>query len=487
MPVQAVNTGGWFMLDTIKKAGYYRWLIFAVTALGTFMATLDASIVNVALPAIAHRLGVNLSSIQWVVTAYLLVISSLLPLFGKMGDMYGRRLIYLLGMLIFVSGSFLCGVSTTIWLLVASRVVQAIGASMLMSNSPAIVSTTFPGKDRGRALGMNGTVVALGSMTGPSLGGLLVGAFNWQSIFYINIPIGILAIILGYVILPSEERHTREEFDYIGAALFAMGMTGLLLVISQGQEWGWTSLFVIFIFLLATVCLGVFFWHEIRVEHPMIELSLFKNWVLLSGNISGLLSFMAMFSNNILLPFYLSSILSLSPTQIGLAITPFPLLLAVIAPISGYLSERVNPAVLTTSGLAVTTCGLVYMSTLNAHSTIWQVMISQAVLGVGNGMFQSPNNNSVLSSVSKHKVGVVSGINALVRNVGMVAGVAVSVSVFENKRQSILSAVPVPNASQQIFAFLSAYHTALSVAACLAALGALISFNRKAHLVDRHT
>lgn len=470
------------MFETLKQKNYHRWLIFCVTALGTFMATLDASIVNVALPVISQNLGAELSVVQWVVSAYLLTISSLLPLFGKVGDMYGRRRVYLFGMALFALGSFFCGMSNTIWSLVIARVIQAVGASMLMSNAPAIVSTTFPGKERGRALGMNGTVVALGSLTGPSLGGILVGTLNWQSIFYINIPIAILAVLFGYVILQTDEQQTVKPFDYMGAGVFALAMTSLLLVVSHGQEWGWDSPTVFSISLVAFVGFSIFFYHETHIEHPMIELALFNNWTLLSGNIAGMLSFIAMFSNNILLPFYLHTILSLAPTQIGLAITPFPLLMAVTAPVSGYLSEKVNPAILTTSGLSLTMCGLLYMSTLDANSTIWHVIISQAVMGIGSGMFQSPNNNSVLSSVPKSKVGLVSGINALVRNIGMVSGVAISVSVFENHKHQILSSIVEPSRAEQIAAFLSAYHTSIIVAACFAGVGAMISFNRRGYL-----
>lgn len=470
------------MRERLRELTYYRWLIFGVTVMGTFMAVLDSSIVSVALPVIATRLGVELPVAQWVVSAYLLVITILLPFFGKAGDMYGRRRLYLLGFITFIVGSFLCSIANSIWVLVGARVAQAVGASMLMANSPAIVSVTFPGKERGRALGMIGTVVALASMSGPSLGGLLVGLFSWQSIFYINVPIGIVAYLLGYLILPVEEQHNRGAFDIMGALLFAAGMTGFLCVLINGQEWGWGSYFVKAIGLVTIIFLGLFVWHEGRVEEPMIDLSLFKRWPFLAGNLSGLLSFMAMFTNNMLLPFYLHSVLLLSPTQIGLAITPFPLVMAVAAPISGYLSERINPLLLTCSGLTVMMVGLLYLSTLDAHSVIWHVVIGQAIMGFGQGMFQSPNNNSVLSSVPPNKIGVASGISALMRNVGMVIGIAVAVSVFESTRQQELMGVTTPDQAAQLHAFLVAYHTALVFGACFAALGAVISLSRKGYM-----
>ncbi|MDF2633841.1 MAG: drug resistance transporter, EmrB/QacA subfamily [Pelosinus sp.] len=470
------------MHEQLKKLPYYRWLIFSVTVMGTFMAVLDSSIVNVALPLIAGSFGVELTVVQWVVTAYLLTISSLLPLFGKIGDMYGRRKIYLSGFAIFTVGSLLCSVSSSIWFLVVSRVLQAIGASMLMSNSPAIISITFPGKERGRVLGMNGTVVALAAMAGPSLGGILVGVFNWQWIFYINLPIGVIACLLGYYILPVEKKCASGTFDFKGAVLFALGMTGLLVVLSEGHEWGWGSFITSIIAISSIGLLSVFVWHEGRVKQPMIDLSLFRRWPFLAGNVSGLLSFMAMFSNNMLMPFYLHSVLLLTPTEIGLAITPFPLLMAVAAPLSGYLSERISPVILTTSGLGILMLGLLYLSTLDAQSIIWQVAIGQGIMGIGNGMFQSPNNNSVLSAVPASKVGLASGISALMRNVGMVSGTAVAVSVFESRRQQELANIAVLNHDVYISAFLSAYHVALLIGACFAGIGLLISLSRKGHV-----
>lgn len=469
------------MRKKLKELTYYRWLIFGVTVLGTFMSVLDASIVNVALPVIAERLNVELPIAQWVVSAYLLVITILLPFFGKIGDMYGRRPVYLVGFIIFTMGSFLCSIANGIWFLVGARVVQAMGASMLMSNAPAIISLTFPGKERGRALGMIGTVVALASMSGPSLGGLLVGTFSWQSIFYINLPIGLFAYCLGYLILPVEEKTKQGKFDILGAILFATGMTGFLCVLINGQEWGWGSYLVKMISLGTAALLSLFVWHERRAQEPMIDLSLFKRWPFLAGNLSGLLSFMAMFSNNMLLPFYLHSILLLSPEEIGLAITPFPLVMAVAAPISGYLSERVNTIILTCTGLSIMMLGLLYLSTLDAHSVIWQVAAGQAVMGFGQGMFQSPNNNSVLSSVPSDKIGIASGISALMRNMGMVSGTAVAVSVFENTRQQELAGVLLLDQGAYLRAFLAAYHTALVIGACFAGLGVLISLSRKGY------
>lgn len=467
------------MQETLQSLSYYRWLVFGVTVMGTFMATLDSSIVNVALPIIATELGAPLTTVQWVVTAYLLTISSLLPLFGRAGDMLGRRKIFTTGFLIFTAGSALCGFSFSIKLLIAARVLQAIGAAMIMANSQALVAGAFPGKDRGRALGMVGTVVALGSMTGPSLGGLLVGSLGWSSIFLINLPIGIVAFFAGQLVLPKGEKRCEETFDFAGSALFAIGMLSLLLVLSEGHEWGWISRASILSAGTSIIALSVFIWYEKRVQHPMIDLSLFHHWPFLAGNLAGLFSFMAMFSNNLLLPFYLTDLLKLTPAQTGLLITPFPIVLAIIAPVSGYLSEKVSPALLTTSGLAITTAGLLFLSTITTEVPLWQIAACQALLGVGNGLFQSPNNNSVLSSVAPEKLGIAAGLNALVRNIGMVSGTAAAVSIFEFQRRMMLANVPSPSGAEQTSAFLAGYHTALLAGACFAAIAAIISLNRR--------
>ncbi|MBP2653065.1 MAG: drug resistance transporter, EmrB/QacA subfamily [Firmicutes bacterium] len=465
-----------------KNSHHNQWLVLGVTAIGTFMSTLDSSIVNVALPSITNWFQVDLTLAQWVVSAYLLVISSLLPIFGRAGDIYGQRLVYTSGFIVFTASSAACGFSSSILLLIASRVFQAIGASMLMANAPAIVAKTFSPALRGRALGIVGSVVALGTMTGPSLGGILIGAFGWEAIFYVNIPIGIAGFILGRFILPVGKKRHDESFDVVGASLFSLGICSLLLVLSHGGDWGWTSHRVTSGILLAFISLLFFIRVEKQINHPMIDLTLFHNWPFLAGNLSGLLSFMTMSSNLILLPFYLSTILQLNPTHIGLLITPFPLVMGITAPLSGYLSEKISPVILTTCGLTITAAGLVFLANLGPETALWQVAVIQAVLGIGNGLFQAPNNNSIISSVEQSKAGIAGSLNALTRNIGMVIGTAIAVSIFENRRHYLLASIAQPDLSQNTTAFLSAYHTALLTGAAFAVLAAAISLNRRGHV-----
>ncbi len=448
-----------------------RWLIFAVTAVGTFMATLDSSIVNVAMPTLAEKLAASIDLAQWVVTAYLLTITSLLLPFGRLGDLLGRRKVYSLGFLVFTAGSVFCAVSAGMIALIAARIVQAIGAAMLMANAPAIITLAFPPEGRGQALGMSGTMVALGSMTGPSLGGILVDSLGWESVFLINLPIGLVGAAFAWKLLPDETAKDKELFDLPGAGLFGLAVIALLLSVSLGQSRGWLTLPIVGGSVVSMIAFYLFIAQQRKTANPLLDLSLFRLRPFSFGLLSGMLAFMAGFSNVFLLPFFLASVLSLSPSMIGLLLTPFPLVMALSAPISGRLSEKTNPAVLTTTGLLVLSIGLWTQSGLNAQSSVWQVAIGQALLGLGNGIFQSPNNNSVMSAVPRNKVGVAGGINALVRNLGMALGIAISVTVFESVRQGML----LPDGQAAVIA---GYRSALLAGSVFSMAGAIISVNR---------
>lgn len=353
---------------------------------------------------------------------------------------------------------------------------------MLMANSAALIIANFPPKERGRALGLTGTVVALGSLTGPALGGVLVGLLSWRSIFYINLPIGILGYLAAQIILPQDSpQQNNETFDFVGALFFTFGMISLLFAVSNGQDWGWQSSPILFGLVIGTLLLGLFFYTELRVKNPMIHLSLFRIRPFFIGNITGFFSFVAMYANTMLMPFYLQHVLNYNPTQVGLLMTAFPLMMAVTAPISGHASDRIGPIILTTSGLLVTAVGFLYLATMTTASLYWQIIPGLLLMGLGAGLFQSPNNSSVMSSVPPNKLGVAGGINALVRNVGMVIGIAYSVSLFENREASFLKGINIPTAVQQANAFVDAYRIVMLTSMGIAIIAALISLNRKGY------
>lgn len=466
-------------IKEIKASANYKWFVLANVAVGTFMATLDGSIVNVALPTIATTFKANLNLIQWVVSIYLLTTSSLLLIFGRFADIFGRKKIYSAGFLVFILGSAFCGLSSSIYLLIGSRVVQATGAAMMMANGMGIVTAIFPPKERGRALGLTGTVVAVGSMTGPTLGGVLVTAFGWPSIFLVNLPIGIIGFFTSRWLLPDDILcNKKEPFDWLGAILFATGMSLFLWGVTQGEQLGWTNSSILYPLIISVVALVIFLRRELTTAYPVIDLSLFKNWIFLGGNLAGLVSFISMFATTLIMPFYMKGILHYQEMQIGLMMTPFPLTMAVVSPLSGWLSDRLGYIFLTTTGLMVNVVGLLFLATLDTHSSSLMIAMYMSMLGAGMGLFQSPNNSSVMGAVPPQKLGIAGGVNALVRNVGMVIGIAFSVSLLAYETAVHLKGISTPTSAQQATAFVSSMSTVFHWAAFIASVGILFSIAR---------
>lgn len=453
------------------------WKSLLAVASGTFMATLDASIVNVALPTVSADLHSPLTDVQWAITAYLLTISSLLTLFGRLGDNQGKGRIYGLGFLLFTAASIMCGSAPGIWWLVAARTLQGVGAAMIMANGPAILMVTFPGTTRGRALGSLGAVVALGTMTGPGLGGYLVGAFGWRAIFYVNIPVGILGYLLAKAYLPNERAKELRRIDPLASALFACGVASLLLALTRGHDFGWTSPVILGGFTISVASLSLFFRRDRHSLHPALDMDLLSYWPFLSGLLAASMAFMAMFSNILLMPFYLHEVLGLPPTRVGLILSAMPLAMGMVAPFSGYLSERINHALLTTAGLCVSAVALIHNAMLTTTSPIFAPVLGQALLGIGFGLFQSPNNNSIMSTAPMDKSGLAGGLLALMRNLGMVSGAAAAVTIFEGFRGPLVTDVSL-NAQH----FMSGFRAALIFGAGVALTAAYLSFARKKRL-----
>jgi EmrB/QacA subfamily drug resistance transporter len=411
-----------------------RWVVLANVSLGTFMATLDGSIANVALPTMSAELRAPIHLVQWVLTAYLLAICATLPIIGKISDLIGRSKVYQYGFIIFAIGSAFCGMSHSLGMLIGSRIIQAVGASCLMSNSQAIVADVFSQGERGRAMGIIGTVVSLGSLTGPGIGGILVDRFGWPTIFWINIPIGFIAFIAGRFCLPKDKvRPGRQPFDFVGSCMFIVGMVLLLYIISNGNDWGWTSLYVIGGLLISGSVLIWFYRWEHKVEQPMLDFSLYRIRAFRVGNMTAFLSFVAMFFVTVMMPFYMENVLQFSPEKTGYIMMMYPLTMAIVAPCSGWLSDKIGPNALTTAGLIINIVGFGLLHTLTMQESAWDVGIHLALFGLGTGLFQSPNNASIMGSAPKPKLGTAGSLNALVRNTGMVLGISLSVSLYTTR------------------------------------------------------
>ncbi|MBN1038402.1 MFS transporter [Clostridium botulinum] len=410
-----------------------NWIILAIVVMSPFMACLDSSIINVALPVMAKDLSTSMAGIQQIVTTYLIVISATILIFGRLGDIKGKTSVFKYGFIIFVLGSLLCGISTTLNFLTFSRIVQGIGAAMTMSTSQGIITHTFPKNERGRALGISGTFVALGTLLGPPLGGLIISVVSWEYIFLINVPIGTVAFIAAMKYLPKDKITTKQTLDYNGAILFLICIVSLFLGLLKGQKIGYNHITIILSFIIALVSFIVFIILESKIKNPLVDLSIFKNRVFSINVFCAFLSFVGISCINIIQPFYLQDVLELSPGTTGFIMMGYPIVLIIIAPLSGYLADKIGSKILTLSGLLVSAIGLFAMTTLNEQSSFLIIISVISIVALGNGIFQSPNNTLVMSSVEKSKLGIAGGINALIRNLGFVFGVSFSTTVLYNR------------------------------------------------------
>ncbi|ACD22241.1 MULTISPECIES: MFS transporter [unclassified Clostridium] len=410
-----------------------NWIILAIVVMSPFMACLDSSIINVALPVMAKDLSTSMAGIQQIVTTYLIVISATILIFGRLGDIKGKTSVFKYGFIIFVLGSLFCGISTTLNFLTFSRIVQGIGAAMTMSTSQGIITHTFPKNERGRALGISGTFVALGTLLGPPLGGLIISVVSWEYIFLINVPIGTVAFIAAMKYLPKDKITTKQTLDYNGAILFLICIVSLFLGLLKGQKIGYNHITIILSFIIALVSFIVFIILESKIKNPLVDLSIFKNRVFSINVFCAFLSFVGISCINIIQPFYLQDVLELSPGTTGFIMMGYPIVLTIIAPLSGYLADKIGSKILTLSGLLVSAIGLFAMTTLNEQSSFLIIISVISIVALGNGIFQSPNNTLVMSSVEKSKLGIAGGINALIRNLGFVFGVSFSTTVLYNR------------------------------------------------------
>jgi EmrB/QacA subfamily drug resistance transporter len=408
-----------------------KWLVLVAVGIGTFMSALDGSVVNTILPVITQYFRSDVATIEWVVTVYLLVVSGLLLSFGRLGDLRGNKSVYLLGFVIFVFGSALSGLSPAPVYLIAARAFQALGAAMLFANSPAILTKTFPASQRGQALGLQGTMTYLGLTTGPFLGGWLADTFSWHAVFFINLPIGLLAAWLSWRVIPQDSPAEREQrFDLTGAFTFMAGLVALLLGLNQGNSWGWFSPLTLGLFVVSIILLAIFVWIESRAPAPMLDLSLFRSRVFNMATISPILNYLCVYGVLFLMPFYLIQGRDLSAAQAGLILTAQPLVMALTAPFSGTLSDRIGSQIPTTLGMLILSGGLFLLSRMSPTSPFIHTILGLAVSGLGVGLFVAPNNSALMGAAPRSRQGIASGVLALARNVGMVLGIGLTGAIF---------------------------------------------------------
>jgi EmrB/QacA subfamily drug resistance transporter len=433
------------------------------------------------LPAIAKYFGAPVGSeVEWVIIAYLVIIASTLLTVGRLADRLGHRPIWLAGLIVFTTGSAVCGAAPALWLLIAARVLQGIGGSLLMAVSPAMLTAAFPPQERGRALGLNSMIVALGISAGPALGGWITESASWRWIFYVNLPIGVAAVIATALVLAKPQRSAGKHFDVLGAVLLGVSLAALTTLLSVGTDAGWASPSALALAATAVLGFGIFAWHELRDDAPLLDHELFQNRLFAWATASLVLSFLAGFATAFLLPIYLEQLRGFGAAKTGILMTPFPLVVAVVAPISGAMADRIGTRGLAATGMTVLCVGLLLMSRLDEHTSLFGVIWPQLIAALGMALFQSPNNSAIMGAAPKDRQGVAAGMLATGRTMGQSISVAIAGAVFVGLGAATAGRALVhsPHDPQLAHTFVHGFQWALRTCAAISALAILTSLLR---------
>jgi EmrB/QacA subfamily drug resistance transporter len=405
------------------------WSMFGV-GLGVLMSTLDSSIVTIALPTLVEEFHTTFPIIQWVVLSYLVVITAAMLGIARLGDMVGKKQVYMTGLGIFSVGSLLSGLSPSVGWLIGFRTLQATGAVMMTSLSLAIITEIFPPEERGRALGVIGAIVSIGFALGPSVGGVLVGLVSWRSIFLVNVPIGVAAVLSVWKMVPNLPPRTQDRrFDLVGAFIVFATLAAYALGMTLGQERGFQDGLILGLLAASVVGLGAFLAVEARAKQPMLNLGLFNDLIFGINLLMGLLVFIVI-ASLFIFPFFLELVKGYPTEQVGLMMVAVPALMGIASPVAGALSDRFGSRAISLLGLLVIAGACLGFSTLHQDVTVWGFVLRAAPLGIGFGIFQSPNNSAIMGTAPHDQLGVVSGLLALTRTLGQTSGIPLIGALF---------------------------------------------------------
>src|SRR6266404_1474870 len=447
-----------------------KWWTLAAVAFGLFMIMLDNTIVNVALPSIERSLHMSISSLEWIVTAYALTFAALLITGGKLGDLYGRRRMFILGLTVFTLASLACGLAPNAGFLIGARAVQGIGAALMNPATLSIITATFPPKQRGQAIGIWAGVSAMALAIGPLAGGLIVDNINWNWIFFVNVPVGILGIVVAkFFIDESRDTSHEQSIDFPGLVTSGTGLFALSYALIEGNAKGWSSAEILGLFAAAAVLLGGFVLLESRQRLPMLDLSLFKIPSFVGANVVAMLVSLGMFGVFFFVSLYIQNILGYSPTKAGAAFLPMTILIILLAPIAGKQSDRIGSRWLMGGGMTVLGISLLLYQRVGLHSTFWTLLPAMILGGVGMAFVMSPMTSAAMGSVPIDKAGVGSGVLNSFRQVGGSLGIALMGAIVLSYEHPTTSKLV---ASQQ---FVDGLHAALLVSAVIAFAAAAVA------------
>lgn len=475
-------------LSRFTESSNYHWWVYSSVALGLFLTVMDQSGVNIALPRISDHFLSDIPTVQWLSLGYVLATSALIMPIGRLSDMVGRKRVYLWGLVVFVVFALLGGVSQSLGLLIAAKIVQGLGSAAIQANAMAMITEAFPERQRGKALGMYMTVIGSGAITGPIVGGLLIDAFGWRSVFFAGAPIGLAAIFAGLAILKGRSPDETSlgaggGFDWAGAALSSGSLVAFLLAMTNAWRFGWGSPIIVGGMVGAGVMLGMFILWESRVSHPMLEMSLFRNPVFSMAIGARFLSFLGGSAVYFLMPFYLIQGLGFSPSRAALIMVPASISMAALGPLSGILSDRVGTRWPATFGMMLSTVAMFMFSTLSAETSVGFIVIAMVISGVGMATFSSPNSSAIMGTLPRSKYGIVTAFVNLSRTSANVTGVALATTTVTFTMASLgyepsLAAVTEGGGEGVRGAFISGMGRAFLVSSGLMGVAVMLSLAR---------
>jgi EmrB/QacA subfamily drug resistance transporter len=450
-----------------------KWWTLGAVAFGLFMIMLDNTVVNVALPSMAQDLGVGLSELEWIVTGYALTFASVMLTGGKLADLLGRRLIFVVGLVIFTGASLACGLAESGEFLIGARIVQGVGAALMNPATLSIIAATFPPHQRGTAIGIWAGVSALALAIGPLIGGLLTQHLNWNWIFFVNVPIGILAIAASFVLIKeSKDESLEQRLDLPGLLTSGIGLFAFTYALIEANTYGWTSGRIVGAFVVAAVMLTAFVLLETHQRLPMLDLSLFRNGTFAGANLAILLVALAMFGVFFFVSLYMQGILGYSAVQAGAAFLPMTILIILIAPIAGKASDRIGSRWLMTGGMLLVAAQLVYFSTLGATERYVDLLPGLIVGGMGMALVMTPSAAAAIRALPVDKSGVGSAVLNAFRQVGGSIGIALMGAIMAHE----VGGLKGPEVFRDPERFVDGFSTTLKVAAGIAFVGAIVSF-----------
>ena len=443
-----------------------KWLTLAAVSFGLFMIMLDNTVVNVALPSIQRDLDASLSQLEWIVTGYALTFAAFMLIGGKVADAYGRRRIFVFGIVVFTVASLLCGLAGSGEMLIAARLLQGVGAAMMNPATLSIIAATFPPAQRGAAIGIWAGVSALALAIGPLVGGLLTEHLSWHWIFFVNVPVGALGIVASFLLIDESRDETHERLDLPGLLTSAVGLFALTYGLIEASAYGWTSGRILGAFAVAALALGLFVVLERHQRAPMLPLELFRNSTYTGANSVVLLVALAMFGVFFFMSLYMQGILGYSAVQAGAAFLPMTIIIIVAAPIAGRTADRIGSRALMTTGMVLIAAQLLYLSRLGADATFADLLPGFLVGGLGMALTMTPSAAAATRAVPVEKAGVGAAVLNAFRQVGGSLGIAVMGAIMARE-------VGVERSTE---AFMRGFENALTVAAAIALVGAVVAY-----------